>query len=729
VRSLSIRWGWSFFSLILLASGTVQAQKIRPGEYFMPSTSQGFIAVTQVETLVEHYDRTELGKLTSDPAMEPFTKDLKRQFENKWSGVHERLGLTLKDLRDIAGGEVSVAMIKPDEDLLKDNKNSGGGDPNTSAMALVVDVTGKLDVTRKKIEELKKFFAEEKATEENIKVEETSEPVLQFTLPIPEEEKEAAASEFGDAQPGTEEKAAPSPPKPTAPKPRKTFYFLVGNLFGAADDLDIVRGVLARIGGRKGDALADVVGFQNVMQRCRADFDGTPQIRWFMYPVGYASAARAATPEAKRRQGKTILEVLRNQGFTGIKGMGGYAGFSTEGFDLIHRTAVYAPKPYQGSMKMLEFFNREDYAPQPWVPRDIATYTTFYFDVLNAFDNFGPLFDEMSGGGSPGLWKKTLINFRDDPNGPQIDLRAELIKLLNQRVTIVTDYQTPIGLNSERILVALEVSDEEAAARGLDKAMRGDRGAKLHEEFPGVKIWEIVEEKTKLPPPIEIDLGDSGSSAAPAPAGNEPPKNDENPRVFPHAALAVTQGHLFIASHLDFLVKILQHREPRELLCNDLDYRTVEQEIARVPPEKTCLHFYSRTDEEYRPTYELVRQNKMPESENMLARLLNSLFAEGKKKTLREPKLDGRKLPPYDVVRHYLRPAGMQVTSEENGWFLKGFTLPKPEGGVEEAKTAAVEKRGSEAKPAAAVTPAVPEKTAGEGPAADKPAEPKSSGK
>jgi hypothetical protein len=711
VRSFAIRWVWTVCSLMLLASGTVHAQKIRPGEYFMPSTSQGFLAVTQVEALVDHYDRTELGKLTSDPVMEPFTKDMKRQFESRWSGVHERLGLTLQDLRDIAGGEVSVAMIKPDEDLLKENKNSGGGDPNTSAMALVVDVTGKVDVAKKKIEALKKFFADEKATEESIKVKESPEPVLQFTLPIPEDEREAAASEFGDGKPATEDKPAPTPPKPPAPKPRQTFYFLVGNLFGAADDLDTVRGVLARIHGREGDSLADVPGFQKVLKRCRSDLDTAPQIRWFMYPVGYASAMRAATPEAKRRKGKSVLEVLRNQGFTGVKGIGGFASFAEEGYDLIHRTAVYAPPPYQDSMKMLKFFNREDYAPQPWVPRDIATYTTFYFDVLNAFDNFGPLFDELSGGGNKGLWVKTMREMKEDPNGPQIDLREELIQLLNQRVTILTDYQTPIEVNSERILIALEVSDEKAAARGLEKAMHGDSGAKLRqfEEFPGVQIWEIVEEKKELPPPIEIDRGGDVPSLAPEANPNDPlQKNDENPRVFPHAALAVTKGHLFIASHLDFLVKILHSRQSRELLCNDLDYRTVEQEIAKLPPEETCLHFYSRTDEEYRPTYELVRQNKMPESENMLARMLNNLFAEGKKKVRREPKLDGSKLPEYEVVRHYLRPAGMQVTSEPDGWFLKGFTLAKPEGSGEETKTATTENRPAGKKPAAEPAPAAP---------------------
>ena len=50
------------------------------------------------------------------------------------------------------------------------------------------------------------------------------------------------------------------------------------------------------------------------------------------------------------------------------------------------------------------------------------------------------------------------------------------------------------------------------------------------------------------------------------------------------------------------------------------------------------------------------------------------LFGEGKKGA-RQQKIDGSKMPDYEMVRHYLNPAGMQITSEKDGWFLKGFTL------------------------------------------------------
>ena len=59
--------------------------------------------------------------------------------------------------------------------------------------------------------------------------------------------------------------------------------------------------------------------------------------------MGYAEAARAATPTEKRHRGKTIVEVIRHQGFGGIKGVGGFVDFAADGCQLVHRTAVYAP--------------------------------------------------------------------------------------------------------------------------------------------------------------------------------------------------------------------------------------------------------------------------------------------------------------------------------------------------------------------------------------------------
>ena len=259
----------------------------------------------------------------------------------------------------------------------------------------------------------------------------------------------------------------------------QTVYFLANNFFGACDDLSTMQEILARLtNGGQAKSLSQLVAYQMVMKRCSADGPRVvpPDIRWYISPLGFAEAIRAATPLEKRRKGKTIIEIMRNQNYDAFQGIGGFVDVSADGYQIVHRTAIYAPPPYRESMKMFVFPNRpdSDFTPQPWVGRDIAAYFTVYVDILNAFKNFGPLFDDMME--SKGLWIDTLNSERSDPNGPQIDLEKELIANLGQRVTMVAGYNLPITTTSERLLWAIEIKpgQQAAVAKAIEKCVKND---------------------------------------------------------------------------------------------------------------------------------------------------------------------------------------------------------------------------------------------------------------
>ena len=204
----------------------------------------------------------------------------------------------------------------------------------------------------------------------------------------------------------------------------------------------------------------------------------------------------------------------------------------------------------------------------------------------------------------------------------------------------------------------------------------------IHGHMRGEDQWRMRRSPAPVAPQISF-----GDAPAVAPriircerrkTNADEEEDKERPPLLPHAAVTVWEGHLMVASHIDFLLKIIEPAKKPEPLADAADYRLVDKEILKLKPKEKCVRAFSRTDEEYRPTYELVRQNKMPESETMLARVLNVLFGEGKKGAARHQRIDGSQLPEYQVVRRYLGPAGLQVTSEADGWYLKGFTLKKP---------------------------------------------------
>ena len=248
---------------------------------------------------------------------------------------------------------------------------------NTSALAIVVDVTGKLTQANLLLERVTTSLTKQGAKGSNLKLEECAEPILQFELPVPADEQEAARSKLPDTR-GKESSATASAKEKT--KPHMAYYFLTGNLLGSCDNLDVARGILRRFAGKKGGSLSEVEGFKKIIERCKTDEpEAAPQIRWFIYPLGYAAAARASKSQDERRRGKSILEVMRNQGVGAIQGVGGYASFSAEGFDLVHRTSVYAPLPYKNAMKMIVLINGKDYTPQKWgAARNIHVYNAIF---------------------------------------------------------------------------------------------------------------------------------------------------------------------------------------------------------------------------------------------------------------------------------------------------------------------------------------------------------------
>ena len=269
-----------------------------------------------------------------------------------------------------------------------------------------------------------------------------------------------------------------------------------------------------------------------------------------------------------------------------------------------------------------------------------------------------------------------LEGLEKDPYGPQVDVRKDFVAHLGQRLTLVTDYQVPITPKCERFLFALELKNEEAITATVEKFMQSEENA-VKTEFEGKTIWEISEAQEEIEE-LDIDVGGLDLLEPVEPVQDV--KNEAGEKGIPTSAVCVTEGHLFIASHADFMKEVFTNEGAEAGLSTAGDYREVERALNQLLPGSASARFFTRTDEAYRPVYELLRQGKMPESETLLGRLLNRLLAppeDEEQRILREQKIDGRLLPDFEMVRRYFSPAGTVVRSSENGWFIAGATLSK----------------------------------------------------
>jgi hypothetical protein len=222
------------------------------------------------------------------------------------------------------------------------------------------------------------------------------------------------------------------------------------------------------------------------------------------------------------------------------------------------------------------------------------------------------------------------------------------------------------------MLMGVETTNQKALAATIEKSMKTDPDAKRR-EYKNHVIWEIINADTD----VAMVVVENHPAFAMAKPEEDENAEDTRERMLPNSAVTVAHGQLLVATHYDFLTKMLDDLDQREQLVDSNEYHLVKTHLDYLSGGKACAQAFSRTDEEYRAVYELIRTGRMPEAETVLGKLLNGVLGEGKEGVLRAQRINGQHLPEYDAVRRYFGPAGMTAMSEDDGWFLTGFTLSK----------------------------------------------------
>lgn len=608
----------------------------QPADQLLPSSTKGFISIPSVDVLKKEWQETQIGKLATDPVMKPFVDDMKSNFKNRMRQTGFRLGVEWEDLRKIESGEVAIGTIQPDND------------PNQAASVLIADISNSVEPAKELLAKIDEGLKQEQAT----KSVQDFEGVTVATYQLPRERGETFE--------------------------RRVVQFVHKDTLVVASQQQIALQLLQRLNNpNPADSLSALPAYQASMGRVEQESkELTPHVRWYIDPLGYARAIRAANGGRKRR-GTDILAVLKSQGFDAIQALAGYVNLSTDEHEILHRTKIYAPPvkqvagetgtgKYRAAARMLDFPNSTNLLAQPWIPRELASYTTFNWKMKDAFEHSKTLVDEIAG--DEGFFEDLLSSIKNDPNGPQIDIRNELIAHLDDRATMVSDYVFPITAKSERLLFAVAVQNPDKVALTVHKAFESDPDARQL-NMNGHVVWEIINEPDDAVPDLDID--------GPGLDLGLEEEEEEEERLLPNSAITVMHGHLLIATHVDFLSNLLRNRPGEDTLGDSVDYRLVNAQLDQLGADGENLRFFTRTDEEYRATYELVRSGKMPESESMLGRLLNRLIGTGEQDVLREQHINGKNLPEFQVVRRYLGPGGLFIRTEDDGWFASGVLLTK----------------------------------------------------
>jgi hypothetical protein len=638
-------------------AAAASAAAFAPSERVLPATTRGWVSIADPASLRKSFRATGYGQLLNDPSMQPFVESFRAQMRDAGKNRLGKLGLTLEDLEKIPGGEIALALVEP----------AAG----TAATVLLADTTGREQEAAALIEKITTRMIERGA--KKLPVDPQAPAVTVFALPLDESLDEPVRRAVAIA---------------TTPS-----AIVVG------DHAGIVAETFSCLAEGREDCLASVPAFSTVASRCDRDVpeDAAP-LRWFVEPLRYAAASRAAYPPREKRKGPDYIEILARQGFDAIQAIGGVVHFADGVHDMRHGTFIYAP-PLEGrepgtrerfdlAARMLQFPGVEAIDPPAWVPLDVSGWVALRWDLQNAFTSAETLVDDVVG--EEGVFDDVIASLKEDPDGPQIDVENDLVAALGGGVIVISDTMLPVDVDSERLLIAIEAADEARVAATVAKSMKADPDMRRL-ECNGQEIWELIDRSADIPkleietPGGSIDHADRDDEGDPRRRRRSRLREREE-RLLPHSAVTVAKGYLMIASHRDFLERVLSTSGDAESLTAATDYQRATAQINRLVPGAKSLRSFGRIEKTLRSAYDLVRDGSMPKSKSVMGQVLNGLLGDGEEGTVRAPEIDGSSLPEFGEIRRYLGTVGVVMETIDEGWYITGFTLPPADSEPEVAR-------------------------------------------
>lgn len=614
-----------------------------PAIELLPDSVAGLVRVPNMPRFCTAWEKTFLGQLFKDESMQPFIESQRSRAKNYLESFDNKVGLRPEDLYEIASGEVVISWLPFDNDKRR-----------PFALCVVADIRGlkaKADNALKKIDD-----------------DLTGGGWIRTDV----------------EHQGQEVRIYNTKPKPGQLKVEQVAITLSDTRIIAADRDSVVTDLLDAIAGEpKGEPIAKFENFKTVLSRSANAIQGpvkagggTISVEWFAKPFQMGRILRESL-EVDRGNQVDILKLLENQGFDAIRAAGGIFALAGAKFDILHRGSVLAPattdepSKYKLAARMLQFQNTPAEPVPAWVADDVASFNRLNLDFDEAFWASETLINEAFG---DEIFRDIIEGIRDDEDGPQIDLAKNVLPNLDDQVILITDNTLPTDLNSERMLVAIRVSDAAAIKLAINKAMKVEPDASIMDVLPGVEIWRVQRGEgdddfdAELFKDLEIGFGDE--------------EVEEAAPLLDHWAIAlVDKGpgsdapYLMFSNHPDLLVKaakkILVGGDAG--LANEPRVHAVVASMKALGGNSPAFDRLVRTRLSLRAKYQLLRQGKLKESDSVLASFYRR-FLEDDEGSEPEP-LNAGNLPPIEKIEKYLPDGGSYFETTVEGWSLTGFFL------------------------------------------------------
>jgi len=452
----------------------------------------------------------------------------------------------------------------------------------------------------------------------------------------------------------------------------------------AADRGSVVTSMLESIAGtntsKKLDAAEDFVGVQKQIDSPKAVVTPMAGVQWFARPLAMGRIVKEAAKIDRGHQVK-ILDLLQRQGFDSVRAAGGQVTVGGPEFDLMHKGFIWAPpvagqaERFRLAARVLQPINLPAESIPAWVGGAIASFSQLNWNMTDSFWHIESLVDDAFG---EAIFRDILDGIRDDEDGPRIDIAKDVIPNLGTKGYILTDNVMPADQRSERVLVAIETTDTAALRKAVRRTMEVESDATLiPSPIPGVDIYRVL--RTNEPNDFEAELFDDLGLGADEDPNRQPPLLNQWAITVidaPGTAKAGKQaGYLIFSSHPELLLETLGRFAKAgagSSFGDDSQVQRVVAKLEKLGAQERAYVRIARTNLTFRAKYGLMQEGKLRDSDSVMATLFRRIFIS---KDEEDIDLNNDKLPPFEKIEKYLRPAGGFSRATDMGWTLDGFLL------------------------------------------------------
>lgn len=609
------------FSALLIAffvAGPIARAEQSSYYKLLPESVQAVVWVRNAEDLGNRWNRTLLNDLAKDQEMSKFFSEQQDSIQKKLMDAGWRLGIKPQDLAQYLKSQIAVAWLEKSEAR------------KPYALVLIADIEDDKATTEKMLSQIDAELTKNKITKKQLS--HLNQQITQYILP---------------KRPGQ--------------LLEETSYLAAfsGKLL-VTDDINLMHDLIAKVSGQAvaGKTLAEDEDF--VASRAQLKISDSANIEYFVRPLGIAKVIRDIGGK-KTRNGVDMLVALKNQGFSAVKCVAGEVWFAEGDADISHRGFVLADFPLPGAAGILDFPNEALIEEPKFVNSSAASYLAVKWNAQESFFKVGPLVDELAGAAN--TFQAVIDGIRKDINGPQVDIKSDVLPLLTNDIVAVTDNEKgEVQLNSRRNLIAIRVKDAAKATKLVDRVMKKENQAKL-EKYSDIDIWEFSNEAMEGSEEFK-EFVDSDE---------EQPQEEAWLNQW---AICVNDDWVLFSSHAQMLKEAIdQSKSDKDRLSAEVDYSRVKRAILQLSGEDPCAWKITRNQLAFRVQYELFRQGKLQDSESMLASILEKIT--DKNELHKAPTINGHNLPDYEAVAKFLRPSGFKVVATSKGWAFGGLLVGK----------------------------------------------------